>query len=264
MSFGLGLPRKRPLPELFLTSVSLAVAAVPKGLPAVVAISVGVPRMASGHDGRAIINANAPPTLATGGSGDVLSGIVLGLLAQGMEPFLARRRQCGCTAWRPPSLALVPLQRICRGCSAAPMESLLVQVVDDDLGGAEDFLAATETRLSGFKHGVVGFGGIATRTNRLVSKWVERLAKTLFRIDAVLVKELPQLPPDHLHSPPELLERRVRIHCKCAIQIINHRQDFFNECLLMREGATVGLLIGSPPKVIEIGGQPKIAILLFQ
>jgi len=40
-------------------------------------------------DGRIIVNHNAPATLATGGSGDVLAGIIIGLLAQGMEPYIA-------------------------------------------------------------------------------------------------------------------------------------------------------------------------------
>ena len=101
----LGFVRGRPPLEVFISAVSLAVAAVPEGLPAIVtiALAIGVQRMAARH-----VLIRRLPAVETLGRATVICTDKTGTLTTGVMTVreLWGPNHHGC--WRPPPPAATP------------------------------------------------------------------------------------------------------------------------------------------------------------
>jgi NAD(P)H-hydrate epimerase len=114
----------------------------------VILLLKGAPSIIVAPDGRARINAFSNPGMATGGTGDVLAGVIAGFVAQGVEPFEAACLGLYVSSW---AGELVRKEMGSAGMLAGDVAKALPRAMRDLRGegaaerpagpGREDFLA---------------------------------------------------------------------------------------------------------------------------
>ena len=137
------------------------------------------------------------------------------------------------------------------------------QIVHYYFGRANNLRPSLVATLNNFKDGEIGLSRIVALRERFMPVRIERLADDCLTLDAMLAEQLLQLLQCHLHTLMKLRGVTRRTGGQSTFEIVNYRQKFNDERVLLCGSAGLAFLPAAPLKILKVCGQTKMQILLF-